>query len=51
MQRQEEHELSPGRGITVEPLMRHKFINASDAPVRFLVISAPKKPGDRVDEE
>ena len=39
--------LSAGEGIEVPPGLPHRFINASDQDVRFLVISAPSTAGDR----
>lgn len=44
-------QLSSGQGIEIEPGAPHKFMNNSQEPVRFLVITAPKPDGDRVDVE
>lgn len=41
--------LGPEEGLEVPPGTVHRFVNDSDAPVRFLVISMPKSHGDRVD--
>lgn len=40
--------LGQGEGSLVPPGVRHQMKNASSAPVRFLVISAPPSHGDRV---
>ena len=42
-------ELAPGQGLDVPPGVAHRFVNAGDADVRFLVISAPTTRGDRTD--
>lgn len=39
--------LCAGQGIEVPPGLPHRFVNASDQDVRFLVISAPSTAGDR----
>lgn len=38
-----------GQGVHVPPGTPHRFANASDAPVEFLVVSAPAAAGDRND--
>lgn len=38
----------PGEGVHVAPGMAHRFINTSDEPVEFLVISSPTTAGDRI---
>jgi mannose-6-phosphate isomerase-like protein (cupin superfamily) len=43
--------LQKGDGIEIPPLTRHRLENASDQDVIFLVISAPKSQGDRIDLE
>ncbi len=42
-------ELEPGQGLEVPPGVAHRFVNAGDVDVRFLVISAPTTRGDRTD--
>jgi mannose-6-phosphate isomerase-like protein (cupin superfamily) len=37
----------PGQGVHVPPEVAHRFVNASNDEVRFLVISAPSTRGDR----
>lgn len=41
--------LQAGQGIEVPPKVPHQFRNCSDSDVVFLVISAPKSHGDRVE--
>lgn len=36
-----------GQGVHVAPGVLHRFVNASEAEVRFLVVSAPSTRGDR----
>lgn len=43
--------LQKGEGIEIAPLTKHRFENPSDQDVIFLVISAPKSQGDRVELE
>jgi mannose-6-phosphate isomerase-like protein (cupin superfamily) len=43
--------LQKGDGIEIPPHTRHRFENISDQDVIFLVISAPKSQGDRIDLE
>jgi mannose-6-phosphate isomerase-like protein (cupin superfamily) len=43
--------LHAGEGLEIPPLTRHRFENNSGADVVFLVISAPKSHGDRVNVE
>jgi mannose-6-phosphate isomerase-like protein (cupin superfamily) len=45
----EVNRLDAGQGLDVEPGAPHQFRNESAAPVTFLVISAPRAHGDRVD--
>ena len=45
------YQLKPGQGIEIPPKSPHKFMNQSSEDVEFLVISAPKSHGDRVDLE
>ena len=40
--------LTKGRGLEIEPQVKHQFINQSNADVHFLVISVPSTRGDRV---
>jgi mannose-6-phosphate isomerase-like protein (cupin superfamily) len=42
--------LSAGQGVAIAPGIRHQFLNLSEEPVRFLVISQPPSHGDRVTE-
>ncbi len=42
-------ELGPGQGLEVAPGAAHRFVNAGDGDVRFLVISTPTTRGDRTD--
>ncbi|MBB6183943.1 cupin domain-containing protein [Oleiagrimonas soli] len=42
-----EHVLRAGQGLHVPPGATHCLRNASEAAVRFLVVSAPKSHGDR----
>jgi len=44
-----EYEIAAGQGISIEPGNKHQFKNIYDAPVKFLVVTAPKKAGDRID--
>jgi mannose-6-phosphate isomerase-like protein (cupin superfamily) len=41
--------LRAGQGVEVPPGVPHQFVNQSPADVEFLVISAPRAHGDRVD--
>lgn len=43
--------LEAGEGIEMPPGIAHRAHNASQKPVRFLVISAPQTKGDREDLE
>jgi mannose-6-phosphate isomerase-like protein (cupin superfamily) len=43
--------LQTGDGIEIPPLVKHRFENSSDQEVTFLVISAPKTQGDRIESE
>jgi len=43
--------LQKGDGIEIPPLLNHRFENMSDQDVVFLVISAPKTLGDRINVE
>ncbi len=43
------HVLRTGQGLEVAPGLPHQFRNESGAAVTFLVISAPRAHGDRVD--
>lgn len=40
---------SAGQGVHVAPGVPHRFVNASQDEVHFLVVSAPTTRGDRVD--
>ena len=40
--------LEKGQGIEIEPLVKHQFMNQSNADVHFLVISVPSTREDRV---
>jgi len=40
--------LENGKGIEIEPMVKHQFTNNSQADVHFLVISVPSTRGDRV---
>ena len=42
--------LRAGEGIRILPGTRHRILNESSEPVRFLVISQPPSHGDRVNE-
>ena len=42
--------VSAGQGVAIAPGTRHQFLNLSEAPIRFLVISQPPSHGDRVTE-
>jgi mannose-6-phosphate isomerase-like protein (cupin superfamily) len=42
--------LAAGQGLEVPPGIPHRFRNVAEAEVVFLVISAPKSHGDRVEE-
>jgi mannose-6-phosphate isomerase-like protein (cupin superfamily) len=46
----EDHEvvLKKGQGLEIPPLIKHQFMNRSNADVQFLVISVPSTRGDRV---
>jgi mannose-6-phosphate isomerase-like protein (cupin superfamily) len=43
--------LQAGQGLEIAPLTHHRFENNSETEVNFLVISAPKSHGDRVNME
>jgi mannose-6-phosphate isomerase-like protein (cupin superfamily) len=43
--------LKKGEGLEILPFTKHRFENHSTADVVFLVISAPKSHGDRVNVE
>ncbi|MBI4913147.1 MAG: cupin domain-containing protein [Acidobacteria bacterium] len=43
------HRLQAGEGLHVPPGRPHQFLNPTDAPVDFLVISSPTTRGDRED--
>lgn len=43
--------LTKGQGLEIAPRVKHRFENNSDADVVFLVISAPKSHGDRINIE
>ena len=43
--------LHKGEGLEIAPLVKHRFENNSNADVIFLVISAPKSHGDRINVE
>lgn len=43
--------LKRGEGLEIPPMVRHRFENRSQADVHFLVISAPKTQGDRINVE
>ncbi|GLQ96081.1 cupin domain-containing protein [Dyella mobilis] len=43
------HRLRRGEGLHVPPQSAHQMRNDSDADVRFIVVSAPRSHGDRVD--
>ncbi|MBB5638759.1 mannose-6-phosphate isomerase-like protein (cupin superfamily) [Pedobacter cryoconitis] len=43
--------LIKGESITVAPGAIHQLLNLSDSPLSFLVISAPKAHGDRINIE
>ena len=40
--------LEKGKGIEIEPMVKHQFKNNSQADVHFLVISVPPTRGDRI---
>ncbi|RPJ25094.1 MAG: cupin domain-containing protein [Chloroflexi bacterium] len=40
--------LEKGKGMEIEPMVKHQFINNSQADVHFLVISIPSTRRDRV---
>ncbi len=40
--------LQRGKGIEIEPMVKHQFRNNSRADVHFLVLSVPSTRGDRV---
>jgi mannose-6-phosphate isomerase-like protein (cupin superfamily) len=42
-----EHRLAPRQGLHVPPGAAHQMRNDGDAPLRFLVVSAPRSHGDR----
>jgi mannose-6-phosphate isomerase-like protein (cupin superfamily) len=46
----EDHEilLEKGKGMEIEPMVKHQFRNNSQADVHFLVISVPPTRGDRI---
>jgi mannose-6-phosphate isomerase-like protein (cupin superfamily) len=43
-------EMAAGQGAHVPPGVPHRFVNAGDDEVRFLVISAPSTRGDRIEQ-
>ena len=43
----QELEFGPGQGVHVPPGVAHRFANAGEAEVEFLVISSPSTAGDR----
>jgi GNAT superfamily N-acetyltransferase len=45
------HRLRSGQGLETAPGQRHRFRNELAADVDFLVVSAPRSQGDRVEEE
>lgn len=45
------HALRAGQGLHVPPGAPHQIRNASPSGLRFLVVSAPKSHGDRVDAD
>jgi len=44
-----EYKISTGQGVAIEPGKKHQFKNVYDEPVKFIVVTAPKKAGDRID--
>lgn len=44
-----QHRITAGQGLEISPRKNHQAINASDKPVKFLVISQPTAHGDRVE--
>lgn len=40
--------LRKGQGLEIAPMLKHQFLNRSQADVHFLVISVPSTRGDRV---
>ncbi len=42
--------LAAGQGVAIAPGAPHQFLNHSEEPVRFLVISQPPSHGDRIIE-
>jgi mannose-6-phosphate isomerase-like protein (cupin superfamily) len=40
--------LEKGKGIEIEPMVKHQFRNDSQSDVHFLVISVPSTRGDRI---
>lgn len=40
--------LEKGKGMEIEPMIKHQFKNNSQADVHFLVVSVPATRGDRV---
>jgi len=40
--------LEKGKGIEIDPMVKHQFRNSSQADVHFLVISVPSTRGDRI---
>lgn len=44
-----DYEMAAGQGVAIEPGKKHQFKNACAAPVKFIVVTAPKKTGDRID--
>jgi mannose-6-phosphate isomerase-like protein (cupin superfamily) len=43
-----EHILLAGQGLSIPAGQPHQVLNRSDAPVEFLVVSAPPSHGDRI---
>lgn len=43
-----DHTLLPGQGLSIAAGQPHQVLNRSDAPVEFLVVSAPPSHGDRI---
>lgn len=43
------HRLGAGQGLHVEPGCAHSLANEGDSDVEFLVVSAPRSHGDRVE--
>jgi mannose-6-phosphate isomerase-like protein (cupin superfamily) len=40
--------LHQGQGLEIAPMLKHQFLNRSQADVHFLVISVPSTRGDRI---